>query len=225
MRKEYIKRAIETALDPDGNFELARKIVEEHVTDPDDQKEMTEQIEEKLKAYTFESGKIEDATASLMSLESDAERAYRLADLAGRASKNGNKKLAAELLEKALGYLPQPIETRDEYGAMIRIIYNSVGVDRERSFETFDSLIEPINQLVTATIQYKRYKGKRSDQIRDEILLRELRRDFPAKGFVDVIVPLSRADFDRTINLAERIRQPELRLHIKLLAIREAATE
>src|SRR5215510_6453411 len=233
-RREYINWAVDEALESEGNLELARKITEEHITDPDERKEKMERIDEKAKQYFLEHGKIEDAAASLMSLESDAERAAGLADLAGRASKSGDKKLAAELLEKALKFLLQPVETRDEYEAMIRIIHNSIGVDRERSFEMFGSLIDPINQLVAAIIQFKRFEGKRSDTLRDEIPLYSLRPnspplesrgDFPVKGFGDVIVPLSKADFDRAIGLADRIRQPELKLHMKLLAIQAATPE
>jgi hypothetical protein len=234
IRREYIDRAVDEALDSEGNFELARKIAEEHITDPDERKDKLERIDEKAKQYFLEHGKIEDAVASLMSLESDAERAGSLADLAGRASKSGDKKLAAELLEKALRFLLQPVETRDEYEAMIRIVHNSIGVDRERSFELFGSLIDPINQLVAATIQLNRFEGKRSDLLKDEMPLyylrsdfpsHESRGDFPAKGFVEVIVPLSKADFDRAIGLADRIRQPELKLHMKLLAIQAASSE
>jgi hypothetical protein len=197
-------------------------------TNPDERKDKLDQIDEKAKQHFLEHGKIEDAAASLMSLESDTERAGGLADLAGRASKSGDKKLAADLLEKALRFLLQPVETRDEYEAMIRIIHNSIGIDRERSFEMFGSLIDPINQLVAATIQLNRFEGKRSDALKDDIPLyylrsdfphHESRGDFPAKGFVEVIVPLSKADFDRSIGLADQIRQPELKLHMKLLAI------
>jgi hypothetical protein len=187
---------------------------------------MIERIEEHATRYSMEHGKIEDAAASLMSLESDAERASKLADLAGRASKSGDKKLAAELMEKALRSLPQPVETKHEYEAMIRIIHNSIGIDSERSFEMYGSLIDPINQIVTAAIQFHRFEAKRSDHIRDEIPLPEIRGGgFPAKGFAEVIVPLSKADFDRSIGLADRIRQPELKLHMNLLAIQAAASE
>src|SRR5262245_21651935 len=171
VRREYIDIAVGKALYSEGNFELARKITEEHITDPDERKDKLERIDEKAKQYYLEHGKIEDVGASLMSLESDTERAGNLADLAGRASKSGDRKLAAELLEKALRYLLQPVETRDEYEAMIRIIHNSIGVDRERSFEMFGSLIDPINQLVAATIQLNRFEGKRSDLLKDEIPL------------------------------------------------------
>src|SRR5262245_44511706 len=234
IRREYINWAVDEALHSEGNFELARKITEEHITDPDERKDKLERIDEKAKQYFLEQGKIEDAVASLMSLESDTERAGSLADLAGRASKSGDKKLATELLEKALGFLLQPVETRDEYEAMIRIIHKSIGIDRERSFEMFGSLIDPINQLVAATIQLNRFDGRRSDYLRDELPLyylrsdfpsHEQRGDFPAKGFIEVIIPLSKADFDRSIGLAERIRQPELKLHMKLLAIQAATSE
>jgi hypothetical protein len=146
-------------------------------------------------------------------------------DLAARASKRGDKKFAVELLEKAFKYLPQPVETKEEYELMIRVINNSIGVDPERGFEMFGSLIDQINQLVTITNQFQLYSGKRSDHIRDEIPLPELRNDFIAKGFVETIAPLSKADFERSIGLTDRIRQPELRLHMKLLAIQAVASE
>jgi hypothetical protein len=234
-RREYINWAVDEALDSEGNLELARKIAEEHIADPDERKEKMERIDEKAKQQFLERGKIEDVEASLMSLESDSERAGSLADLAGRASKSGDKKLADELLEKALKYLPQPVETRDEYEAMVRIINNSIVIDRERSFDLFGSLIDPINQIVTTTIQFYRFEGKRSDPLKDEIPLYYLRSDFyspsrsraefPVKGFVETIAPLSKADFDRSISLADRIGQPELRLHLKLLAIQTAMPE
>src|SRR4030095_13372291 len=225
VRSEYLWRALVTAVDSEQNFELGRKITEDHITDPDERIAIMVGIDKREKEYALDHGKIEDAAASLMSLESDAERAAMLADLSGKALKSGDKKLAADLLEKALGFLPQPVETKDEYEAMIRIIHNSIGVDRERSFEMFGALIDPINQLLTATIHFKRYNGKRSDPLKDEIPPYELREDFLAKGFVEVIVPLSKADFDRAIDLADRIRQPELKLHMKLLAIQAATSE
>jgi hypothetical protein len=42
----------------------------------------------------------------------------------------------------------------------------------------------------------------------DSFPLFAIRRDFLVKGFVEAIVPLSKADFDRAIGLADRIRQP-----------------
>ena len=225
LRREYLHRAVGQAVESEGNFELARKITEEHVTDPDERKDKLQRIDEKAKQYSFEHGKIEEVAASLMSLESDAERAGKLADLAGRALKNGDKKLAAELQEKALGFLSNPVETREEYEAMFCIIRNSVNIDPERGFEMFGSLIEPINQLVTAAIQVKRFDGKRNDGIRDYIPLGKLRQYSPTEGFAEVITPLSKADFDRAIDLADRIRQPELKLHMKLLAVHAAEAE
>jgi hypothetical protein len=225
LRKEYLQRAVRRAHESEGNFELARKIIDEHITDPDERESMAARIDERARQYLIERGKIEDAAASVMSLESDVERAGKLADLSGRALKSGNKKLAAELLERALGFLPQPVETRDEYQAIMRIIYHSIDLDRERSFEMCGALIEPINQLITAALIVQRYERNRPEQIRDEIPARQLHGDFPARGFDKVITALSKADFDRAIGLADRIKQPEFKIHVKLLAIQGARSE
>jgi hypothetical protein len=225
LRRDYLHRAVRKAHESEGNVELARKIIDKHITDPDEREEMTARIDQRVKQHLIEHGKIEDAAAAVMSLESDVERAGRLADLSGRVLKSGNKKLAAELLERALGILPQPVETRDEYEAIMRIIYHSIDLDRERSFEMCSTLIEPMNQLMTAALLVQRYQRNRSEEIRDEIPARQLRGNFPAKGFDKVIEALSKADFDRAIGLADRIRQPEFKLHMKLLAIQAATSE
>ena len=121
--------------------------------------------------------------------------------------------------------MPNPVETRDEYEAMIRIIRNSINIDPDRGFELLGPLIEPINQLVTAAIQVKRFEGKRSDGIRDDIPLGEIRRYSPAHSFAELITPLSKAEFDRAIDLVDRVRHPELKLHMKLLAIQAGASK
>jgi hypothetical protein len=225
LRRDYIRRALRKAHESEGNVDLARKIIDEHITDPAERESMTARIDERAKQYLIEQGKIEDAAASVMSLESGAERAIKLADLSGRALRSGDKKLAAEFLERALGALPQPVETRDEYEAIVRIIYHSIDLDRERSFEMCGTLIEPINQLMTAILLVQRYQRNRSEEIRDEIPARQLRGDFPSKGFDKVIIALSKADFDRAIGLIDQIRQPEFKLHMKLLAIQAATAE
>jgi hypothetical protein len=72
------------------------------------------------------------------------------------------------------------------------------------SFVMFGSLIEPLNQIVTATIQVNHYQGKRSDYFRDEIRVLAIRDDFPAKGFVEVIIPYS-----KPISIARSVWQTE----------------
>src|SRR5262249_51221081 len=79
--------------------------------------------------------------------------------------------------------------------------------------------------LVTAAIQVKRFEGKRSDGIRDDIPLGEIRRYSPAHSFAELITPLSKAEFDRAIDLVDRVRHPELKLHMKLLAVQAAMAE
>jgi hypothetical protein len=55
--------------------------------------------------------------------------------------------------------------------------------------------------------------------------LGEIRQYSPAEGFAEAIPPLSKADFDRAIDLADRIRHPELKLHMKLMAVHAVTPE
>jgi hypothetical protein len=44
-------------------------------------------------------------------------------------------------------------------------------------------------------------------------------------GYIEMMISLSKADFDRAIILADRVRQPELKIQMKLLAVQATTSE
>jgi hypothetical protein len=92
---------------------------------------------------------------------------------------------------------------------------------RDRTLEAMRTQV-CANQYIDCTVVLFAHT---SYYLRSDFPSHESRGDFPVKGFVEVIVPLSKADFDRSVGLADQIRQPELKLHMKLLAIQAATSE
>jgi hypothetical protein len=220
-RSNYLHMAIFKAVDSDADFERARNIIDEKITEPNERKSEISFVEWVHAQYAAEQGKIEEALASLAHLESDDERARTLGIIIDTALKAGNKKIAAQFLEKALGAMPPQLETSMQFEAMSKIVSALAETDAERAFALHESLIEPINQIASAYIQMCRFDGQRyGPAMKDEMLLQwGLNATQAILAVVEETKSLARSDFDRAMDLAGRFRQTELRVYARLNAI------
>jgi hypothetical protein len=219
--------AIFKAVDSDADFDRARNIIDEKITDPNDRKRERAFVEWVHAQYAAEQGKMEEAFGSLAHLESDDERARTLGYIIETALKAGNKKIAAQFLEKALGAMPPQIETSKQFEAMSRIIRGLAEIDAERSFALYEPLIEPINQIASAYIRMSRFNGSRyGAATKDEMLIhRGLTETQAILAVAEETKSLARSDFDRAMDLAGRFRQTELRVYSELNAIQAVSSK
>lgn len=221
-RGELLRSAIHHALNSEANVELASKIIDEKITDPNERKNQLAYVEWVNAQYAASQGKIEESLASLAHLESDVERAQTLVYIVERPLKAGNKKLAAQLLDKALAFLPPQLETSKQFEVMIRIIGKLAEIDAERGFALCESQIEPINQIMSAYIQMSRFDESRYGYVlKDEMMISSGWRDssWPIIALAEEMTALAKSDFDRALDLAGRFKQTELRIHARLRAI------
>jgi hypothetical protein len=226
-RSNYLNMAVFKAVDSDADFDRARNIIDEKITDPNDRKRERAFVEWVHAQYAAGQGKIEEALASLAHLESDDERARTLGLIIETALKAGNKKNAAQLLEKALIAMPPQIETSRQFEAMSKIIRGLAETDAERAFALYESLIEPINQIASAYIRMCRFDGQRyGPATKDEMLMQKgLAATQAIHAFVEETKSLARSDFDRAMDLAGRFRQTELRVYAELNAIQAVSSK
>jgi tetratricopeptide (TPR) repeat protein len=226
-RSNYLHRAIFKAVNSDADFDRARNIIDEKIAEPDERKREISFVEWVHAQYAAEQGKIEEAMASLAHLESDDERTQTLGYIIETALKAGNKKNAAQLLEKALGAMPPQIETSNQFAAMSRIIRGLAETDAERAFALYESLIDPINQIASAYIQMCRFDGPQYGvATKDEMLIQKGSNATQAiLAFVEETTSLARSDFDRAMALAGRFRQTELRVYAELNAIQAVSSK
>ncbi len=221
QRDNYLKSAIFHAVDSEADFDKARRIIDEKLTDPNERKSQRSFVEWVHAQYAAEQGKIEEALASLTHLKSDDERAQTLSYIIEKALKAGNKKVAAKLLESALGSLPPQVETSKQFEAMSRIIRGLAQTDPDRGFALYESLIEPVNQVASAYIRMCRFdEGRYGQATQDEMMIqRGLVATMAILSFAEETKFLARSDFDRSIELAGRFRQTELRIYAMLHVI------
>jgi hypothetical protein len=226
-RSNYLHMAVFKAVDFDADFDRARNIIDEKIAEPNERKREISFVEWVRALVAAEQGKIEEALASLAHLESDEERTRTLGYIIETTLNTGNKKIGAQLLEKALGAMPPQIETSRQFEAMSKIIRGLAETDAERAFALYESLIEPINQIALAYIRMCRFDGQRyGPATKDEMLIqRGLNATQAILAVAEEAKSLARSDFDRAMDLARRFRQTELRVYAELNAIQAVSSK
>jgi tetratricopeptide (TPR) repeat protein len=220
-------QAVWMALNIEADFETARKIVNEHIADPEQKKSQLRMIEWVYSQYCADQGKLEEAIAAADKLGSESERLRILADLVESPIKKGNRKLAMQMLERTLNLFPQEIESAGQLQAMARIIQHLAGLNAEQGFVMFEKNIEPLNQVVAARIIICRFEEySQSWALRDEIMISSgYTYISPLLQYLEAVKSLARINLNRSIEIISRSRQPELRAYATLIATRAILLE
>jgi hypothetical protein len=226
-RNDYLQKAVYKAVGYDADFERARNIIDEKITDQSTRKHIISYIEWIYSNYAAKQGKLEEALASLARVESEDERARMLGNIIETALKAGNKKMAAQLLEKSLDAMPPEIETSAQFNAMSKIIRGLAEADDERAFELYESLIEPINQIASAFIRMCRFDPSQYGYAtKNEMMVQKgLTVSQAILAMVEETKSLARADFGRAMDLVGRFKQTELRIYARLNAIQAVSSK
>ena len=160
-----------------------------------------------------EQGKIDEIIASLEHITSDAEKARTLARLAENNVKNKAGKI--QLLERALQYLSDGLDTSDPFAAYCNIVSVYAQVDAERGFALFEPQLDSINRFWEAAALYCSFEsngicpGRKGELVvlPQSGLVRSLYE------FLNTFRALGKADFFKASELAQRIKNPEVRCH------------
>lgn len=220
-RENFYFNAMFTALDA-GDFPLARKIIDEHVTDPFRKKEQLAMVEWMAAQTKAAAGKIEEAMAALAGMEDNLARAETLVRIVEELLPKGNKKLLGQLLEQAYQLLNGQVETTREFGLVARLTKAFAETDPERALEIYQPPIEMLNQVISATIITCRYDAiSRCLAAREELMLG---RNFThtisgITGYLEAIQSLGKVDATRALQITGRFRNLEARSYARLLLL------
>ncbi len=221
-KERYYVMAVFSAVAVVADFDLARKIINDHITDPYRKKDQIALVEWVAAQAKADEGKIDEAIASLAGLENDVSRADTMATIAESVLQKGNKKVAVQLLERAYQYLNGQAETDREFSALARIVKGFVEADPKRAFEMYEAPLDSLNQTISALTVVCRYDTSfnRCFSVKDELLIGgNLMFTQGIINYVEAMQGLGREDFMRAIEIAGRFRNSEIRSYARLLVL------
>ncbi|MBC7909268.1 MAG: hypothetical protein H7Y30_02130, partial [Pyrinomonadaceae bacterium] len=223
MRESYYRQAAFKLVN-EGNPDRARQVISEHVTDPQQRQQMLSELDKQILVTASEKGKLEETRKFLSSARTNEERIMALAQLAISLAEKGDKKTALLLLEEARGLSSPRGKYSRQLLARMQIARGYAQVDPAQSFMILESAIDQLNDLVAAGILLGEFFAEEEAVKDDELVIQmfiQMVDMFQVQYGADVSA-LTRADFARTRNAAERFQRPEVRLLARLLVAQSA---
>ena len=206
-----------------GNLTVARQIVNDHVTNPYQRRQILSSIDQLELQNSMTKGKLEEVLKSISAVRSPKDRAVYLRQLLDQMPRNEKATLPLSFLEQARSLLP-PAPRADDQEAMHTLLVLALVFsesDPKRAFEIVDPLIDQFNDICAAAstmdgfgVQY--YVGEELD----------LQNGSPvaqiANELSTTLGELALTNFDRAKSASEKLRLPEVRVKVYLQIAQDA---
>lgn len=208
-----------------GDLDRAKQILSEHVNNPYQRSQALKSIEQQELDRVMTSGKIEEALRNIGEMRTPGERAEHLMQLASQIGSDQKRATALALLEQARSLLPPSPQAQDQIqmSALLEIAHAFAPYDSKRSFEMVDPLIDQFNDLCTAARTLEGFGFVYFDHdeldMQNEGSLAEI-----AEQMSDLLGSLALINFDRAKATSDKLRLPEVRLHVYLQIAERAIT-
>ncbi len=161
-------------------------------------------------------GDLDETRRSLAKLKPPEQRIEVLTTLAMSFAKSGDLKTASALMNETRSIFAGGVKNRRNLNSVFQMARAYAVIEPEQSFNLLEANTQFFNDIISAAIlldQFNEGGAVENDELRLDAARRESYQDLP-KG-VDLIKSLTAADFDRTVNFAERLARPEARFYAR----------
>lgn len=203
-----------------GDPERARQVIVDNLSGPE-RDQLLAQVDRQAISRAIEQGRFEEARQQALRIRSKERRAIEFAHLAAGVAAKGDRKLALQLLNEALGLINRPPENQAQITALLQIARAYAPIEPACTFEIIDPLVNQANEVLAAAALLEKFGSSPGRGLfrRGEMLLQS---DFINTSGIYAqyllgIAALARADFDRTKALANRFERNEVRIMARLL--------
>jgi len=200
----------------EGDTDRAREIVDEHCSDSDQRDQLLEQIDGQALRRATDAGRLDEAR-QLLAQASIEERVTVLTQFAVRASTQGDKKAALQILEEARNLVGTQAANGAELNALLGVARTYVGLEPARSFDIVEPVVDHLNRLLAAAAVVDGFEF--TGYFKDGELM-QVQRQSPLISVVlqcaDDMAMLARADFERARGVADKYQSIDVRLKARL---------
>ena len=209
-----------------GEVERARAVVNENLRGQE-RDQMLASFDGSEVARAIEKGNTDEVRGVVSRIKSKERRAWALAELAIVYAAKGDKKTAAGLLEEARSLIDREPDNEREVEALLEVARGYALVEPAKTFEMIDPLVNQANDMMSAAALLEKFGAGGGMFRKGEMVLG------PGMGelggmyarYVKALAELSRVDFDRTRQTADRFNRDEARLMARLIVARSILSD
>jgi len=201
-----------------GDLTRAKQIINEHISDPYQRRQVVNNLEQQSVAIAIETGKIDEALRLISTRRTPRERASLINQVVGRIGPGQKRATALKQLEQARGLLSdsEQAEDQEQMYALFALSRAFARYDPKRAFQIIEPLIDQFNGLISAA---HTMDGFGQDYFEDGELNLHNGNNVAAMAtqFSESLADLAIIDFDHAKATTDRLQLPEIRLFIYLV--------
>ena len=216
MQSRLYQQAANKALE-DGDVDRARQIANDHLQN-NARDAVMQRIDFRDLAKKAEGARIEEIRQTVARLQTDRDKIDLLIQLAGDVQKNGNQKLALQVLEEAKQIVNHRATAYEHFEQQLAVAHAFASIDATRSFELLDPGISQINELLSAAALLS---GFEINMFRDGEMAIQGGNGLTAtiNRYGQELAVLAKDDFERSETLAGRFQFAEPRIMTRLAIV------
>jgi hypothetical protein len=135
-----------------GDSNRARQIISEFVTDPAQQRQMLERLDNQILWNSINGSNVAEARELLSKVKSVEQRISLLVNLAMNVANKGDKKQALDLFVEARTMLDSSPANMGKLNAQLQLAQAYASLDASQSVALMQSIVTLVNQLVAAAV-------------------------------------------------------------------------
>ena len=200
-----------------GDISRARQIVNEHISNLPQRLNSLANIDQQEINRALSKGRVDDALRVISGFRTVRERAAQIAQIASQIGPGQKRANAITFLEQAKAMLGPSVQAQDQehLNALFEIARAFAPYDSKRSFEIVDPLVDQVNELCAAarTLEgfgVNNFNDDELDLLNGGTIAQAVNRMSYTLGTLAV------TNFERAKTDADRLRLPEVRLHVYL---------
>ena len=201
----------------DENEPEKAQAIAAHIKDRKNYVYLFERIEFALPLAKARRGDLEEVRRMLASLKTNQERIFTLTELASALAAKGEKETAKTLLDESLQMMPPILRKQQDLESTGRVAVAYSVAAPEQAFLIIENGIGQMNEYINSGIKLDDFYAAGAVES-DELLFNTMNRQalLNVPNSFDLLKNLARADFERTVGLADKFERPEIRLFVRL---------
>ena len=220
-REYLVQNALNKAVNADGNEAQVRKLIEANLSDPEQRRNLLNQLAYQLASKAFNSGKLEEARAHLNSMNEPTQRFQLLSQWAQQKLSANDQKAGLIFINDAQALLGNRFFTSQQIWMQLELAKLYVEVEPSRALTICETAMARLAVVNQAQWTVNLYQQAEIDALENEMPLAELHGQFIPQQLPQALAQLVRKNLEAVQRLMAQWSAPELRLGLQLSVARE----
>lgn len=225
MRDQRLSDAATKALEQEKDA-LAAQAIAARIKNRKNFEYLFDEINEALPLAKARRGDLTEVRRIIAALKTNKDKINVLTETAVAFAAKGEKDTAKKLLDESLGLMPAGLKNYEDVESAVKFAAAYAVVESERAFTVLENAAVQSDEYINAGVKVDEFYIIRPTK-GDELLFSTINEQYllHIPNATGLLRNLARADFERTVGLADKFQRPEIRQFVRLQILQSLLDE